>query len=368
MEAERKHSILETVKGILKTQKTIIYLVVLGCFCAIIIFAILSQKIAENDAFSLSNNINPNDSAVNIKQYEVYKLAAEIRQIRSDTSGSLFWLKVVALFVTVGGAVGGYLVGQERVNKNRLNFEQRKNIDTTYQAIVQELSSSEAVLRATAAVKLGAVIKNFPEEWNIYDNNRKNEKRKEELSTMTKNVLAAALAIEKNDKVLKVISIALVPKTESDPKPGETIANLSLIDFSRAKAKDAFWAYVDFSNSDFFAANLQNASLRSCKLYRTSFYKTDLSHTVFKLADCREAYFNYSKLQGANFKDADLRNANLTEAVFDEETNFAGAKVFGMTVSGEYVELLKDVQVDISEKDGDKPNMVSLKDWLNQRK
>lgn len=41
------------------------------------------------------------------KEYEINKLDAEIRQIRSDTAGSLFWLKLIALFVTVGGAVGG---------------------------------------------------------------------------------------------------------------------------------------------------------------------------------------------------------------------------------------------------------------------
>ena len=38
--------------------------------------------------------------------YEISKLDAEIRKIRSDTAGSLFALKVIALFVTVGGAVG----------------------------------------------------------------------------------------------------------------------------------------------------------------------------------------------------------------------------------------------------------------------
>jgi len=46
-----------------------------------------------------------------ISRYEVERLKAQIKQIRSDTAGSLFWLKMVALFVTVGGAVGGYLVG-----------------------------------------------------------------------------------------------------------------------------------------------------------------------------------------------------------------------------------------------------------------
>lgn len=86
---------------------TLIVLIVLALILAL---AVLMQSYAERDAFRVNLPIDSKDTiGITSKgQYEVYKLAAEIRQIRSDTSGSLFWLKVVALFVTVGGAVGAY--------------------------------------------------------------------------------------------------------------------------------------------------------------------------------------------------------------------------------------------------------------------
>ncbi len=85
-------------------QVTIVVLV--GVLLAFVSFFIYySQTVVDRNA---SHEPGPKE------QGEVDKLAAEIRQIRSDTSGSLFWLKLVARFVTVGGAVGGYLVGQSQ--------------------------------------------------------------------------------------------------------------------------------------------------------------------------------------------------------------------------------------------------------------
>ena len=139
--------------------------------------------------------------------FETAKLAAEIRQIRSDTSGSLFWLKLIALFVTVGGAVGGYLIGQNRVTKRRIEFENRKNIESVYQTIVQELSDQAPLLRAAAAVKLGNILKSFPAAWAGDDPGEK--EWKQQLIQLTKQVLAASLSIEQDRKVLKTLTIAL---------------------------------------------------------------------------------------------------------------------------------------------------------------
>ncbi len=59
---------------------------------------------------SLPRDTGPMDQTA-LKEHEVFKFAAEIRKIRSETAGSIFWLKMIALFVTVGGAIGGYLLG-----------------------------------------------------------------------------------------------------------------------------------------------------------------------------------------------------------------------------------------------------------------
>ena len=61
--------------------------------------------------------------------------------------------------------------------------------------LFQELSSSSALLRAAAAVKLGSLLNSFPAEWKV------RPPRRHELILLTKQVLATALAIETEDKV-----------------------------------------------------------------------------------------------------------------------------------------------------------------------
>jgi len=168
--------------------------VVLGISVAIVYW---SQAQVERDAFALRPHV---DTSALKARAEIAKLVAEVRQIRSDTAGSLFWLKMIALFVTVGGAVGGYLVGQSRTNQARIAFENRKNVDAVYQSLVQELSNEAAVLRAAAAVKLGAILESFPAEWDVGDD------RRDQLIKLTKQVLAASLAIERDEKVLKMLT------------------------------------------------------------------------------------------------------------------------------------------------------------------
>src|SRR5882762_11882934 len=110
--------------------------ILLGLLLLVIILVVYyTQKISEQTSLPPIVSTSPKE------QYEIAKLAAEIRQIRSDTSGSLFWLKMIALFVNVGGAVGGYLIGQSRTAKKRIEFENRRNVDSAYQSIVLELAN-----------------------------------------------------------------------------------------------------------------------------------------------------------------------------------------------------------------------------------
>lgn len=151
----------DTGKGFPKEDKYRIPFLVGIVLVTILLLAYLLQVLVER------NSLPPDNASTPKEDYEIAKLAAEIRQIRSDTYGSLFWLKAVALFVTVGGAVGGYLIGQSRTTQTRLQHEReienRKNVDAQYQTLVQELSDSgSAVLRAAAAVKLGHILKSFP--------------------------------------------------------------------------------------------------------------------------------------------------------------------------------------------------------------
>lgn len=280
-------------------------------------------------------------------EYEITKLDAEISRIRSDTAGSLFWLKLIALFVTVGGAVGGYLVGQSRSTQAKLKFEDRKNVDEVYQSIVRELADESTILRAAAAVKLGSVLKSFPSEWNVSD------VRKEQLFQLTKQVLGAALSIETDTKVLKTLSINLILHK---PMSLGGLASVQEMDLSGANAEDAFWARCDFENADFYLAKLSRASFRKSNLTGAQFRESDLTNVVFAESVCVNTNFKMADLRGASFERAILNSVNLEDA-----------KVNSVTLIDAELEQIPECQVDISEQ-GDGSHLVSVRTWLDSMK
>ncbi|MCP4366877.1 MAG: pentapeptide repeat-containing protein [Deltaproteobacteria bacterium] len=280
-------------------------------------------------------------------EYEISKLDAEISRIRSDTAGSLFWLKLIALFVTVGGAIGGYLVGQSRSTQAKLNFEDRKNVDEVYQSIVRELAGESPILRAAAAVKLGSVLRSFPSEWNISD------VRKEQLFQLTKQVLAAALSIETDKKVLKTLAINLIlHKPESD----SGLASVQEMDLSGAKAEGAYWARCNFEYADFYAADLSSASFRKSNLSGAQFRESNLTNAVLAESFCTNTNFKMADLRGASFEKASLNSVN-----------FEYAKVHSVSLTDAHIEKTLECQVDISEK-GDASQLISVSTWLDSMK
>ena len=319
-----------------RTIAAVVILVLAG----IIAVVYLSQIVVEKGAFS------PVTRPLDLKQQrEVDKLDAEIRQIRSDTGGSLFWLKMAGIFVTVGSAVGGYLLGQSRSTHKRLELEKWNNVNELYQGIVQELSSDSELLRAAAAAKLGKFLQSFPTEWDL------TPERHEELRDLTRKVLAASLAIEENEKVLKTLTIAIAL---SDPSA--ELGDLHEVDLSGAHAHDAYWARIDFTDADFYQADLTRASLRKAVLTRAQFRDTKLNDAVLADATC----------EAANFKATDLRGADLSGAML-EKASFERTKVFGVkldkaTTFGDN----PDHDVDVSEL-GDGSETMPLAQWLARR-
>ena len=287
-------------------------------------------------------------------QREIDKLTAEIKQIRSDTAGSLFWLKLVGVFVTVGAAVGGYLIAQTRSSRDRaaaaerearlrLDFEHRVQVDSAFQSIVQDLSAAQSpLLRATAAMKLGKLLQAPPVEWHLED------ERRDELWALSKQILAASLAIESDEKVLKALTIAVALHAD-----GAEQGDLRGLDFSLAKAADAYWARIDFTYADFYRANLSGASFRRATLSGAQFRETNLTGAVLANAVCA----------GTNFKLTDLRKADLTRADLTK-ASFEAAKVHGAVVTGATIKDLPPHLVDISPA-GDGTEMVAVATWLN---
>jgi uncharacterized protein YjbI with pentapeptide repeats len=316
---------------------------------AIIIIFILILSAAYGTQYLIDKNIKVSSEKLSDKktEYEISKLDAEISQIRSETAGSLFWLKLIALFVTVGGAIGGYLIGQSRSTQAKLNFEDRKNVDEVYQSVVQELADESPILRAAAAVKLGSILKSFPSEWHV------SEKRKEQLCQLTKHVLSAAISIETDKKVLKTISINLVLHK---PEKDKELANMENIDLSGAKAVDAYWAKCNFEYADFYAADLSNASFRKSNLAGAQFRQTNLSNAVLDETICVNTNFKMADLRGASFNKASLTSVN-----------FEDAKVHSVCLKDSQINDLKDCKVDIS-KNGDGSQFISVFDWIESSK
>lgn len=295
---------------------------VLAVVTTFIAFIALTYIFGWLDQLSQHDAITPLDQRTKIAdrktQREIDKFNAEIRQIRSETSGSLFWLKLIGGIGTVGGAIGGYFLAQKQTNKERLEFEDRKeqkrlefehrkDVDAAYQAIIQELTIPDRpLLRAAAAMKLGSLLQEFPSEWDV------SPSRKEQLRHQTKQVLAMALATETELKVRRALAIAIAMDS-----------NLKGLDLSGAQANNAYWAKKDFTDTDFFQADLSQASFRQAILHRTQLRSANLQETVLIEANCVETNFKL-----ANLSRADLSNTNMAKAIF-VDANLQGADLRG---------------------------------------
>jgi hypothetical protein len=328
-----------TLRSRLALTQPIIVLLVLLVLVAMLLMSFLLQSRAERGA--LTPTVAGGSTTRELR--EIDKLDAEIKQIRSDTGGSLFWLKMAGLFVTVGAAVGGYLIGQAKTTKDRLDFEHRQSVDATYHALIQELSVETPLLRVASAMRLGKLLQAPPVEWRV------SEDRRQELSRLTKQVLAASLAIEKEEKVLKALTIALGLHGEESEH-----ADLRELDLSGAKANDAYWARIDFRYADFYRADLTDASLRKAILDGAQFRQTILANAVLTEASC----------EGATFKLADLRGANLDGARLRGAT-FENVRVFGASLVGAEIGQNPDGQVDVS-PEGDASQTMPVGEWLEQ--
>ena len=336
----------------LRLNESAVALIVLSVFVLAFAGAWLLQARVEQDL--PAPETLPPALQEQISRYEVERLKAQIKQIRSDTAGSLFWLKMVALFITVGGAVGGYLVGLKGTTRQRIEFEDRKSVDAAYQAILAELASDKPLLRAAAAVKLGALLERFPSEWLV------GPQRRQELTDLTKRVIAASLSIETETKVLKALTIALVmhkPWADASEERKRRLSDCNGLDLSGAKAADAYWARVDFTNADFYNATLAEASLRSAVQRGGQFRGASLRDAVLSDADC----------SGANFKLCDMRNADLSGARLDG-ANFEEAKVAGVILAGAVLDkppVNPAMPVDISPTDDQQ--RITIEVWLRSQ-
>ena len=190
-------------------------------------------------------------------------------------------------------------------------------------------------------MKLGKLLQAPPVEWHL------TPERERELGDLTEQILAAALAIETEPKVLKALTIALALHT-----PDSEAGDLRSLDLSGARAADAYWARIDFRYADFYRADLTDASLRKAKLQNAQFREAVLRNAVLADAECTDANFKLADLRGADLTGADLQSAN-----------FEDVRVFGARLDGALVGDNPDCWVDVSSA-GDGSKTVHVTEWL----
>jgi uncharacterized protein YjbI with pentapeptide repeats len=309
---ERQPKTAKKVAGLGLNQAAVIGLVILVVVLTLVT-TLFAQALAERGAIT-SGSVSRDLTAAR----QLDKLDAEIQKIRSETAGSLFWLKMIGLFVTVGSAVGGYLIAHTRSANMRLQFERRNEVIRLYQGMVEELSSEKPILRAAAAVRLGAVLEKYPSTWEI--EGESSEDTKQELVKLTKQVLASSLTIETEPAVLKVLSISIARHKVSDER-GKKF-DMTGLDLSSAKAIDAYWADCNLSRTDLYNSDLRSASLRRSTLHWTQFRDASLVSAVLSGADCDSTNF-----KRANLREADLEGIRNWTAIADiKQANIWGVR------------------------------------------
>jgi uncharacterized protein YjbI with pentapeptide repeats len=333
---------------------------------------------------------NGNDSELDAEKLtNIQKTLVDIKSAYSELRGARLILDAMGVFVVVGGGVGGYLLSQAQSNEQRRRELERQAIDTMVSDIIKELSSpkEQEVLRASAAVKFGQILDEFPAEWEFFGDENQKKKRQNQIRDLIKSVLSTALSIETNASVLKRIAENLNKHTLASseasgylllnldsnqptikklkdhpeilkdyPAINKLVANLQVranaskgnkdkgfvdmryLDLSNAnanieaaKAREVsgfYWPRCLFDNTDFHNAQLNHSSLknsyfRGIRFRNTSIQKSNVSESFFE-----ECSFNQTKLKGSIFSDS----------VFFEKTKFKNTECAKANFSGCYLQ------------------------------
>ncbi|MBD2691329.1 pentapeptide repeat-containing protein [Anabaena catenula] len=114
-------------------------------------------------------------------------------------------------------------------------------------------------------------------------------------------------------------------------------ANFSRANFSGANLGDAILNYTNFSEADLTGCNLSHANFNGADLSRanlnhTAFYITSLCDADLSGANLSHATFYNTDLSGANLSHSNLTDADLSKCHF-EDTNLSGADLSGANLS-----------------------------------
>lgn len=210
---------------------------------------------------------------------------------------------VSSFFGIIGAiiAVGGFFVKRYSDNvKESIAKDKLVSIQNSFNNIVVKLSSANMSEKISSAI----LLRRF------FDNNSEfSINNQTPFASSAIDVIAGLLRYEKTSDFQKILGDSI--------KYCKTIKN---IDLQRTNLQNVYFSKdngneIDISGTDFFGADLSNASLRNIIAKECQFYEARLCSTVFKGADLQNSNFMYADLDGCNFNNTKLTGANFQFAI-----------------------------------------------------
>jgi uncharacterized protein YjbI with pentapeptide repeats len=187
---------------------------------------------------------------------------------------------------------------QRDADRRQRENESIRSLDEKFAAIVADLCSEKAMIRASAAV---SIISFLRPEYHAY--------HEQVLMVLVEN-LKLSSDTELNRPLVTAFEKAIkawLPKAERQKRCLE-------LDLACCSLKRANLSELDLSCVDIYKANLADAKLRGTVLWRAKGWEVSLKKAVLSGATLIEARLQQADCSGANFHDAKLGSADLKAA------------------------------------------------------
>jgi len=203
-----------------------------------------------------------------------------------------FWLKIIGGTTTAVVTFIGLLKYFDYRSKN----QKVESIGKSFMEIIEKLTSLDEIERTSGAI----LLRRF------FDKDTEMGLGLASYSSEAVDIIAASLRSTPTSNFQKVLADGL-----------GYAPNLQKLDLQNTNLQNAYLASEenDFSETDFYRADLSKASFTGAIMKKTVFYQARLINTIFRDANLEESNFYEANLLGSNFSNAKLDGANFTNAI-----------------------------------------------------
>ena len=286
------------------------------------------------------NCFSQNDSIIgkveidSLKYYQIQKLQEETKKLRIENSSDKFVkdLPSYIAIITALGAVFGVFISYGKYLREKHNETAQKKqenqirIETRFYTIIENLASTNELLKASAIVSLRTYLKPEYKEFH------------KQVYLILLAHLKADFSDNANTLMVKTFEEALHAYLKLVEATGRNDDNKTELDLTRVNLYRIDLHGLNLENVDIAFSKLQNANLEGCNLKRAKGYKTDLSGARLSRAHLEEGRFKYAifekaKFHGTNLVSAKFKNTNLNGAEFQQallqEAHLDNSDIYG---------------------------------------